>query len=86
MVAAYFTIKYYCVVAGFCLSLIIAIGLFIDSRSRRKFYLYSAPNQEISDADFDVANPKFKEYTLISGMEKAIESLSARFEFRLSKL
>lgn len=49
-------------------------------------YYYTRPKRAISQFNFNVALRRYKEYTDITGMEKALEDLSTEFGFEIRKL
>lgn len=49
-------------------------------------YYYTRPKKEISEIDFNIALRHYKEYTDITGMEKALEDLQKKHGFKIQKL
>lgn len=49
-------------------------------------YYYTKPVKAIPQFDFDVALRRYKEYTDVTGMEKALESLQSEYGFTIKKL
>lgn len=49
-------------------------------------YYYSRPEKIISEFDLSVAQRRYKEYTQVTGMEKALEDLSKEYGFVFRKL
>lgn len=50
------------------------------------FIIYTRPQKPISEFDFAVALRRYKEYTQVTGQEKALEDLSHEYGFVFRKL
>lgn len=49
-------------------------------------YYYTRPKKEISEFDFNIALRHYKEYTDVTGMEKALDELQKEYGFKIQKL